>query len=97
MKLNLSSSSVISPTCNDGILTHPCSGLYLQNIGRCALVAVAIGLSAMLATGCSSTEEGFQTRLTGSAPTTRRVTESEDNGGYQPTRSPAFDPDLFGG
>ena len=95
MKLNLYSS--IFPTCNDTILTRCCSGLYLQNIGRCALVAVAIGLSAMLATGCSSTEEGFQTRLMGFAPTTRRVTESEDNGGYQPTRSPAFDPDLFGG
>jgi hypothetical protein len=97
MKLNLSSSSVILPTCNDSILTHRCSGPYLQNIGRCALLAVALGLSAMLATGCSSTEEGFRARLTGSAPTTRRVTESEDNGGYQPTRSPAFDPDLFGG
>jgi hypothetical protein len=68
-----------------------------RNIGRCALVAVALGLSAMLATGCSSTEEGFQAKLTRSAPTTRRVTESEDNGAYQPTRSPAFDPDLFGG
>ena len=97
MKLNLFSNSVISPTCNDSILTYHCSGLYLQNIGRCALLASALGLSAMLATGCSSTEEGFRARLTGSAATTRRVTESEDNGGYQPTRSPAFDPDLFGG
>jgi hypothetical protein len=97
MKLNFSSSSVIFPTCNDSILTHRCSGLYLRNIGRCALVAVALGLSAMLPTGCSATEEGFQAKLTGSAPTTRRVTESEDKGGYQPTRSPAFDPDLFGG
>src|SRR5262245_36280847 len=97
MKLNLFSSSVISPTCNSSILTHHCSGLYLQNIGRCALLAAALGLSAMLATGCSSTGEGFQTRLTGSAPTSRHVTESEDNGEYQPIRSPAFDPDLFGG
>ena len=97
MKLNLFSSSVISPTCNSSILTHRCSGLYLQNIGRCVLLAIALGLSAMLATGCSSTEKGFQPRRTGSAPTTQRVTESEANGGYQPTRSPAFDPDLFGG
>jgi hypothetical protein len=97
MKLNLSSSSMSFPTCNDSILTHRCSGPYLQNIGRYALLAVALGLSAMLETGCSSTEEGFRARLTGSAPTTRRVTESEDDGGYQPTRSPAFDPDLFGG
>ena len=97
MKLNLSSSSVIFPTCNDSIFTHRCSGLYLYNIGRSALLAVALGLSAMLATGCSSTGERFQARLTGSTPTTPRVREPEDNGGYQPTRSPAFDPDLFGG
>ena len=96
MKLNLFSNSVISSTCNDSILTYH-SGLYLQNIGRCALLAAALGLSAMLATGCSSTRERFQARLTGSAPTTPRVREPEDNGGYQPTRSPAFDPDLFGG
>jgi hypothetical protein len=97
MKLNLSASSVISPTCNDSILTLHCPGLYLQNIGRCVLLAVALGLIAMFATGCSSTGEGFQARLTGSAPTTRHVTESEDNDGYQPTRSPGFDLDLFGG
>jgi len=54
MKLNLSSSSVIFPTCNDSILTHRCSGLYWQNIGRRVLLAIALGLSAMLATGCSS-------------------------------------------
>src|SRR5262245_63532491 len=97
MKLNLSLSSVIFLTCSDSILTHRCSGLYLQNIGRCALLAVSFGLSAMLATGCSSTGEGFHARLTGSALTTRHVAESEDSGGHQPTRSPAFDPDLFGG
>ena len=96
MKLNLFSNSVISPTCNDSILTYH-SGLYLQNIGRCALLAAALGLSAMLATGCSSTGEGFQARLTGSAPTAKHLAESDDHGGYQPTRSPAFDPDLFGG
>src|SRR5215831_10488969 len=97
MKLNFSLRSVIFPTCNDSIFTHHCSGRYFQNIGRCALLAVALGLSTMLATGCSSTGEGFQARLTGSAPTTRHVRESEHNGGYQPKRSPAFDPDLFGG
>ena len=97
MKPNLFSSSVISLTCSDSILTHHCSGFYLPNIGRCALLAVALGLSAMLATGCSSTGERFQARLTGSTPTTPRVREPEDNGGYQPTRSPAFDPELFGG
>jgi len=97
MKLNLSSSSVIFPTCNNGVLIHSRSGFYLQDIGRCALVAVALGLSVMLATGCSSTEEGFQSRRTGFAPTTQLATESAANAGYQPTRSPAFDPDLFGG
>src|SRR5215469_16445956 len=97
MKLNLCSSSAIFPKRGDGILSHPSLGLYWQNICRCALAAVALGLSVMLATGCSSTEKGFQPRRTGSAPTTQRVTESEANGGYQPTRSPAFDPDLFGG
>ena len=97
MKLNLSTSSVISPTCNDSILTHDSSGLYLQNIGRGALVAVVLGLSVMLATGCSVTSQGFQAGLVRSAPAPRHVTESEHNGWYQPTRSPAFDPDLFGG
>src|SRR5262249_40928512 len=97
MKLTFSLRSMIFPTCDDSIFTHRCWGLYFQNIGRCALLAVGFGLSAMLATGCSSTGESFQARVTGSAPTTRHVTESEDNGGYQPTRSPAFDPDLFGG
>src|SRR5215469_17377450 len=97
MKLNFSLRSVIFPTCNDSIFTHRCSGLYFHNFGRSALLAVALGLSAMLATGCSTTGERFQARMTGSAPTTPRVREPEDNGRYQPTRSPAFDPDLFGG
>ena len=68
-----------------------------KNTGRCALLAAALGLGAMLATGCSGTREGFQARLMGSAPTSRQVRESENNGVYQPTRSPAFNPDLFGG
>ena len=96
MKLNLFSNSVISPTCNDSILPYH-SGLYLQNIGRCALLAAALGLGAMLATGCSSIGQGFQSRLMSPAPTTRHVADSEDKGGYHPMLSPAFDPDLFGG
>jgi hypothetical protein len=97
MKLNLPTSSVISPTCKDSIFTGHFSGSYVEAIERCAFLAVALGLSAMLATGCSSTGQGFQSRLMRAAPTTRHVEESEDNGGYQPTFSPAFDPDLFGG
>ncbi|MBV8225401.1 MAG: hypothetical protein JO232_09465 [Verrucomicrobia bacterium] len=96
MKLNLHTRAVIAPTSNQSILTDQCSGSYLENIGRCAALAVALGFTAMLATGCSSTGQGFQARLMGPAPTTRHVPDSADKGGYQPTLCPAFDPDLFG-
>ena len=65
-------------------------------IRRAASLAVALGTTVVLATGCSSTETGFDARLISPVPTNRQPTHWPDDNWYQPARSPSFDSDLFG-
>jgi hypothetical protein len=74
-----------------------CSGVFGKHIERAALLAVALGATVVLATGCSSTGTGFDARLISPVPNKQPATHSEDDSWYQPPRSPGFDPDLFGG
>jgi hypothetical protein len=79
-----------------GLSTH-CSGTLLVNIRRAALLAAALGTTIVLATGCSSTGTAFNARLTSPVPTNPQPTHFDDVNWYQPSRSPGFDSDLFGG
>ena len=63
-------------------------------IERAGLLAVALGATVVLATGCSSTGTGFGARLIKPVPNNQPAINFEDDSWYQPVRSPGFDPDL---
>jgi hypothetical protein len=73
------------------------SGGFWDHIRRAALLAVALGTTVVLATGCSSTGTGFNARLISPVPTNPQPTHFDDDNWYQPSRSPGFDSNLFGG
>jgi hypothetical protein len=72
-------------------------GVFAQHIARAALLLpVALGATVVLATGCSSTGTALDARLISPIPNNQQATHSEADNWYQPSRSPGFDPDLFG-
>jgi hypothetical protein len=79
-----------------GLSSH-CSGTILVHIRRAALLAVALETTIVLATGCSSTGTAFNARPISPVPTNPQPTHLGDVNWYQPSRSPGFDSDLFGG
>ena len=96
MKMN---QEIVNTTCHSGnarLLRSHCSGAFLDHIRRVALPAVMLAVAVVLATGCSSTGAGFNAGLTSPIPNNQQATNSEDDSLYQPSRSPGFDPDLFG-
>jgi hypothetical protein len=73
------------------------SGVIAVQIRRAALLAAALGTTAVLATGCSSTGTGFKAALISPVPVSQPAATFADGNWYQPSRSPGFDSDLFGG
>ena len=95
MKMN---KYIVNTTCpiHASLISSHCSGAILVHIRRAALLAVALGTTLVLATGCSSTGTGFNARLISPAPANQQATNFEDDNWPQPSRSPGFDSDLFG-
>jgi hypothetical protein len=81
---------------NAGFLNSHCSRAIAIQVRRVALLAVALGTTVVLATGCSSTGTGFSARLISPVLTNRQATNFEEGNWYQPSRGPDFDSDLFG-
>ena len=77
------------------MLTNICSGAFVDEVKRSALLIVILSLIVVLATGCSTTGTGSSSRLTSFILPSHQNANSEDDSGYQPVRSPAFI-DLFG-
>jgi hypothetical protein len=77
------------------MLNDRCSGFFFNDMGRAALLAVVLGVAVGLATGCSSTGAGFSARLVSPVLTTQQDSDPQDDGWYQPPRSPSFN-DLTG-
>ena len=96
MKINQSSVQTAGPSSRATLLFDHCAGVFVKQIERAALLAVALGATVVLATGCSSTGTGFDARLISPIPNNQQAANSEDDNWYQPSRSPGFDPDLFG-
>ena len=96
MKINQSLVQTAGPSSRAPLLPDHCAGVLAKQIERAALLAVALGATVVLATGCSSTGTGFDARLISPMPNNLQATNSEDDNWYQPSRSPGFDPDLFG-
>jgi hypothetical protein len=57
--------------------------------------AAALGVTVVLATGCSSKSTGINARRVSPVLTTTQNSDPQGGGGYQTPRCPEFD-DLFG-
>ena len=96
MKINQSLVRTAGPSSRATLLPDHCAGLFAKQIERAALLAVALGATVVLETGCSATGTAFDARLIGPIPSNQQVANSENDNWYQPSRSPEFDPNLFG-
>ena len=95
MNMNQHIVTTACPPGNARLLRSHCSGAFLDHIRRAALPAVMLAVAVLLATGCSSTGNGFNALLLSPLPAAQQSSELEENGLNQPPRSPAFN-DLFG-
>ena len=96
MKMNKYIVNTPCPSENARLISGHCSRAFWDHIRRAALLAVALGTTVVLATGCSSTGTGFNARLISPVPNNQQAANSEADNWYQPSRSPGVDPDLFG-
>jgi hypothetical protein len=95
MKINQHIIQLVCPSSSGSLLNDHCSGAFLNETTRAALLTVVLGLSVVLATGCASTGKGVSTKLISPMTSSQQVAEAEQNDIYQPARSPAFS-DFFG-
>jgi len=96
MKINQYLVKTGCPSISGTLRPEHCAGVSVKHIERAGLLAVALGATAVLATGCSSTDTGFGARLIKPVPNDQPAINFEDDSWYQPVRSPGFDPDLRG-
>jgi hypothetical protein len=97
MKINQYIVKTAYPSTSGSLLTDHGAGVFLTRIRRAALLTVMLGMTAVVATSCSSTGNGFNARLISPVSAARQGSDLEDAGRYEPARSPAFNSDLFGG
>ena len=95
MQLNQQLDKMVSSWSNAKMLNDRCSGLFFNDIGRAALLALTLGLAIALATGCSSTGGAVKAGLIAPVVNTQQGAVLDSNGFYQPPRSHGFD-DLTG-
>ena len=93
MKVNQYLVKTACPSSSGTLRPEHSSGVFVKHIKRAGLLAVAVGATIVLATGCSSTGTGFSERLISPVPNNQQATNSENDSWYQPPRSPGFDPD----
>jgi hypothetical protein len=96
MKLKQQPVKTARPLGPGRLVRHHCFGVLLNRIKHSPLIALLLAATVVLATGCSSTGTNFSARLISPSPINQQPSISEDNGSYQPPRSPGFN-DLFGG
>jgi hypothetical protein len=96
MKINKSIVNTTYPI-HAGLVSSHCDRAFWDHIGRAALLTVALGTTVVLATSCSSTGTGMNARLISPVPTSQQAANFEEANWYQPSLSPGFDSDLFGG
>jgi hypothetical protein len=86
---------LIYPFSSGSLLDDHCSGVFLNEVTRIALLTVVLGITVVLATGCASMGHGVSARLTSPVTDNQHASDVEENDTYQPARSPAFS-DFFG-
>jgi hypothetical protein len=95
MQTNQHIEKMALPLSNARMLSDRRSGFFFNDMGRATLLVVILGVVVILATGCSSTGTGFSTRLVSPVAATKGNSDPQDDGWYQPPRSPGFN-DLTG-
>jgi hypothetical protein len=78
------------PWSSSTLRPEHCGGVSVKHIERAGLLAVALGATVVLATGCSSTGPGLGARLINPVPNKQLTTNSDDDSWYQRSRSPAL-------
>jgi Trk-type K+ transport system membrane component len=96
MKMNKSIVNTTYPIHASLISSHY-DRAFWDHIRRAALLTAALGTTVVLATSCSSTRTGMNARLISPVPTSQQAANFEEENWYQPSLSPGFDSDLFGG
>ena len=97
MKINQYFVKTACPPSSGTLLPDHRFGVFAKHIERAALLLpVALGATVALATGCSLTGTELDARLISPVPNNQQVANFEADKWYQPSRSPGFDPDLFG-
>ena len=97
MQINQYLVKTACPPSSDTLFPDHRFGVFAKHIaGAALLLPVALGATVVLATGCSSTGTELDARLISPVPNNQQATNSEADNWYPPSRSPGFDPDLFG-
>ncbi|HYY31710.1 MAG TPA: hypothetical protein VE860_27445 [Chthoniobacterales bacterium] len=79
-----------------GWLSCNCYGRFTNEVKRCALLAIVLGIVAVITTGCASTTAAVDPRPVTSISANIQATDADANNIYQPARSPGFN-ELTGG
>jgi hypothetical protein len=95
MKIKYQIDKLVCPASNDGLLADHCSGAFLKEYKRAALLTVVLGVAVVLATGCALNGNGLSAKLISPIPTSQQASQFEEEGSYRPAGSPAFS-DFFG-
>ena len=94
MQSNQKIDRIAGPRNGGRIFNDRCSCLRFSDVGRAALLAIALG-GVVAASGCSSTEGSVRAGLIAPVVKTQAGTVPEDEGFYRPPRSLGFN-DLTG-
>jgi hypothetical protein len=70
-------------------------GVFCDDIRRLALLAMVLSIAGLATIGRSSTRQGVKAGLIVPVPSAHKYSVGNDDGSYQPPRSPGFN-DLTG-
>jgi len=98
MKINRHIIKLAYPFSSGSLINVHCSGVFLNETTRAALLTVVLGITVVLSTGCASTSmgHGVSARLTSPVTNSQQAADAQENDTYQPARSPAFNEFLGG-
>lgn len=72
MKINYQIAKLICPARNGSLLADHCSGAFLKQFTRAALLTVVLGVAVVFATGCTLKNNGLRARLISPIPTSQQ-------------------------
>jgi hypothetical protein len=95
MRIKYQITNLVCPASNGSLLADHCSGAFLKQFTRAALLTVVLGVAVVLATGCALNGNGLSAKLINPMPTSQQASQFEEENSYRPAGSSAFS-DFFG-